>query len=367
MKKYLLLSLCLLLLFGGCNKKAFKQEKRSFYMGVTPWPPDFSNQGVARAYDFINTKCDLISNHFDDGIPWQEALNGTPYPEVITKNIEKRLNNNHGRIVYLALAPLAFSRTGKAGYWGTETPDSIRTHWDHISFDDTLASNAYFNFCCYLIDAFHPQYFNYAVEANSRDWTDAEFAKFLTFLGRVYPRLKQKYTTLPVFASYMVTINDSQLERAKQLNQYSDFISISSYPYFEISSAAYGSTEPVNIPKDFYAKYRNIDLSKPFAVAETGYIAEDLYLPEYGVSKKGNPQWQADYLQYLFEICNDYHAEFVTYFCAYDYDNAYNSMVAVGLASPSFKMWKDIGFYDGQGMKRPSLQVWEKWYQAERK
>jgi hypothetical protein len=363
---YKIFFILLVILTIACKKEAFKQENRTFYMAVTPWPPDFTRFGKEKAYDFINNQCDMICNHFDDGIPWEEALNGTSYPSEILDNINERLDNNNGRIVYLALAPLSHSRKNIAEYWGKNTPDSIKAKWKNFSLDDTLVANAYFNFCCFLIDTFHPKYFNYAVEANNKDWEESEFSKFLTFLGNVYPRLKNKYPDQPVFASYMVSIDQKQLENAKRINPYSDYISLSSYPYMEISSYSYGSTEPINIPDNWYSKYRNIDVNKPFAIAETGYIAEDLDLSEYGITKKGDPKWQADFLQGFFKMCNENNAVFVSYFCAYDYDNAWNTMQAIGVALPYFKMWKDIGLYDGQGIERPSLQVWKKWYNAKK-
>lgn len=363
MKKVLVI---LLLIFGAnaCKKKAFVQDTRSFYMAVTPWPPDFTKIGEQKAYDFINSKCDMVCFHFDDGVPWQEALDNAAWPKNVQENITIKLQKNKGRAVFLSLAPLAISRKDKAGYWSDSAQGSVKDYWNALSFDDSLVSTAYFNYCCRLIDTFQPIYLNYAVEANSREWTPEAFAKFLVFLKRVYTQLKMKYPQLPAFASYMCGLEDAFVDNAKQLNAVSDYVALSSYAYSAISSANYGSTEVINLPKNWYSKFRDIAPEKPFAIAETGYIAEDLLIPEYGVTKKGDPKWQADFIQHLFETCNTYDAEFVNYFCAYDYDNAYSTMQAIGLATPLFKLWKDIGLYDGNGMKRPSLAVWEKWYTA---
>ena len=354
----------LLLFLGGCQSEIFQQEERSFYMGVTPWPPDFTEIGKQKAYDFINKHCDMIVHHMGDGVPWEEALRGLPYPEEITKEVNYRLANNKGKVVYLEIAPLNVSRMAKAEYWNKEVSESLRQKWKNLPMDDTLVATAYFNFCCYLIDQFHPSFVNYGVEANSRDWKEKDFDQFRVFLDRVYHRLKEKYPGLPFFVSYMVSIDERLLVNAKKLNGFSDFVALSSYPYVEVGSHAYGATDPVNMPKDWYSKFRDIALEKPFAIAENGYIAEDLYLPEYGVTKKGNPVWQADYLQKLFEICNEYDAVFINYFCAYDYDHAYESLEALGQAAPYFKLWRDIGLYDGEGLERPSLQVWKKWQKA---
>lgn len=356
----------LLLSLPACESATFKQEERTFFMGMTPYPPDYSRQGDQVAYDFINTQCDLIGHHFDEGIPWEEALRGDTMPTEILEQVEKRNRMNEGRPVYLALTPLAFSRTEIAGYWGHETADSIKTKWENISLDDTLASTAYFNFCVYMIEALDPIFFNYGVESNSFEWEEAEFQKYLTFNQRVYAQLKIRYPDLPVFLSYMIRLDDGGLEEARQLDPFSDYVSVSSYPYTQIGSLAYGNTAPEDIPADWLTRYRDIDANKPFAVAETGYIAEDLDMSEYGLTKKGTPQWQADYLQQFFEECNALDAEFVIYWCAYDFDRAWNTLEALGMALPLFKTWRDVGLYDGNGIARPSLKVWRKWYRAEK-
>lgn len=335
-------------------------------MAMTPYPPDYTDKGDELVYGFINNQCDMIANHFDEGIPWQEALDNDSIPEDVVEKIKHRKNMNNGREVYLGLTPLIQSRVDIAAYWNPNVDKSIKDKWENMAFDDTLTSNAYFNFCCYMIDEFQPIYFNYGIESNSKSWTTTEFEKYLLFCSRVYPRLKQKYPDLPIFLSYMVSVDDTQLENAKLLNQYSDYVTISSYPYFETGSSNGGTTEPINIPKDWYTAYRNIDITKPFGIAETGYIAEDLILPEFGIEKQGDPVWQADAIQQMFEICNDLNAEFVVYWCPYDYDNGMNTLESIGMAIPSFKIWKDIGLYDGNGIKRPSLEVWKKWYKAKK-
>jgi len=49
---------------AGCKKES-SQPTRSFYLGVTPWPADFTAGEVDAAYRFINSHCDMVSHHFD--------------------------------------------------------------------------------------------------------------------------------------------------------------------------------------------------------------------------------------------------------------------------------------------------------------
>jgi hypothetical protein len=71
MKMVFQIALLYFLIFSSiaCKKNTPGAETRSFYMGVTPWQADFTEAEVNNSYDFINNHCDIVSHHFDDGIP----------------------------------------------------------------------------------------------------------------------------------------------------------------------------------------------------------------------------------------------------------------------------------------------------------
>ncbi len=52
---------------------------RTYYMGFTSHPHAKTEQAVRDAWDVIADDADLACIHEDGGIPWQEALDGTPY------------------------------------------------------------------------------------------------------------------------------------------------------------------------------------------------------------------------------------------------------------------------------------------------
>ncbi len=54
---------------------------RTFRMGFTDFPHDLTAAGLEAAAQIVSTEGDLAVQHFDDGIPWNEALLGTPYPD----------------------------------------------------------------------------------------------------------------------------------------------------------------------------------------------------------------------------------------------------------------------------------------------
>ena len=49
-------------------------------MGFTPFPYDITQQAVDDTYQNIINDSDLFSIHFDNGVPWNEALNDLPFP-----------------------------------------------------------------------------------------------------------------------------------------------------------------------------------------------------------------------------------------------------------------------------------------------
>ena len=206
-------------------------------------------------------------------------------------------------------------------------------------------------------------YINFGVESNSKDWKPEAFADYKIFIEKVYQGLKTRFPDIPLFVSFMVAMEPAYLENARQLEPYTDLITISAYPYSYIGSPVYGSTSPKLIPEGLFPSFADINPGKPFAVAETGYIAQDLDLSM--MHKKGTEQWQADYIDYLFEFCRQRKAKFIIWFCAYDYDAAVNTFKALGLSQELVLLWKDTGFYDEKQRGRLSLLSWKKWFNLE--
>ena len=66
---------------------------RDFDMGFTTWPYD----ATVEAVNFVNTETssrgDFMAHHLDGGIPWQEALDGTPYDPAVEAEIQGRLTS----------------------------------------------------------------------------------------------------------------------------------------------------------------------------------------------------------------------------------------------------------------------------------
>jgi hypothetical protein len=355
-------------MFVACKKEEKQIETRSFYMGVTPWPGDFTEQEVNNSYDFINNHCDIVSHHFDDGIPYEEAFNNQPFPTPLQQDIQTRKTKTAaGKKIFLSVSTLNLSRKEKADYYSRAVVTGlVKNYWRQMPFNDDKMVTAYVNYISRLIEEFQPVYVNYGVESNNSLWNVADFAFYKDFLSKVYPKLKAKYPHIPFFISFIVDESGAGYNYASQLVPYTDFIGLSAYPYVVVSSSANGNTDPKSFPADFFNTFIDLSSSKPLAFAETGYIAENLVIPSFSLNKQGNDAWQKDYLETICRLCNERKAKLLIWFCHKDYDAASNTLRSLGLYQDLFGFWEDTGLKDETGRERPAYQSWLQWMERKK-
>jgi hypothetical protein len=329
---------------------------RSFHLAMTPFPHDSTLAAVEAAYAAVATHCDMITQHFDDGVPWPEAYAGTPYAAGALADIDYRAGHRPpGHRLYLAVTPISVTRDGLAPYRG-DSPSMPRPGaWADRDFDSPEVLAAYLNHCRYMIGRFSPDYFAYGVEANIlRAKNPAAFAKYVEMSRQVYAALKKEYPELPIFITVQAEVFHAdpvnQAAAIGQLMQYSDYVAVSSYPYWMFP-------DPADLPADWFSRLAALAPGKPFAIAETGFIAEDLVMTDPPVSIPGSAARQNSYLGFLLERSAALDARFVNWFLARDYDQGWSHW---GLPE-WMKEWKDIGLIDGDGNARPSLAAWDAW------
>lgn len=357
-------SVVLLLTNVKCSKtEPVADGTRSFYMGTTPWPADFTFSEVDTAYRFINDHCDIVSHHFDDGIPYDEAFNNTPMPPNFVQDVQTRLTKTAaGKKIMLSIAALAGFRIVKADYYNNAlTPNNIKDYWRQLPVNNSKVITAYVNYVSWLVDRFHPIYVNFGVESNSSGWDPAQFILYKSFIAQVYPQLKLKYPNIPFYISFIVDETNEGFNYASQLIGYTDLIGLSAYPYVTVSSSANGNTDPANFPTNYFDKFSNLSTSKGLIFAETGYIAEDLHIPSYNLNKLGTAAWQKAYLELLLKFCNDKRAKIFIWFCSKDYDAGNNTLRNLGLFQDYFMLWQDTGLKDESGKERPAYSSWINW------
>jgi hypothetical protein len=359
--KYFSFTVCLLLLLTlSCNEEK-AEPTRSFYMGFTPFPHDLALASVQETYSNITTNGDMINHHFDNGVPWVEALNGEPFSDNIMNdwNFRKSLTPATHK-VYVSVGALNIDRNGMARYRGESDDMDLPSPWDSYAFNSNQVKTAYVNYCKRTIEFFNPDYFNMGIEANLLHFINpAEWSEYIEFHTYVYQELKTAYPNLPVFCSITGAHllegyfdgNDISLQRlaALQLLEYSDLYALSFYPYM---SKFMGNPYPSESFDQLFAIS-----SKPVAFAETGYPAETftMNVNNVPVTFESDAAKQKKYTEDVLNACNKRNALFVINFVIRDYDQLWEEMGEpddIGIA------WRDTGLIDGQGQEREALSVW---------
>lgn len=174
---------------------------------------------------------------------------------------------------------------------------------------------------------------------------------------KVYPALKKENPNLPIFLTFQIDhyYNDKENQRAaiRQLLPYTDYMAVSCYPYME------GHT-PDNLPQDWFSQVRELAPSKPFAIAETGYPAEDVVIGDWKVKVPANEQWQAWYTRFILQESNRLNGKFVVWFFSHDYDSFLDQLKGeAARGAQLFRWWRDTGMLDGNGNPRESLHIWD--------
>ncbi|NIS82925.1 MAG: hypothetical protein GTO14_22615 [Anaerolineales bacterium] len=347
-------------------------ESRSVLLGVQPFPHDISEEASDQAYDFMYEHSDLLFYHLDNGIPWPEALADEPYHPNFMEDIERMVaRRKPGQPLYLAITPNQPKRNHIALYRGVDESMDLPPAWQGKSFDDHDVITAYLNHSRYMIETFDPDYFAYGIEVtcNFASADDPNLIQFLHLAEAVYPMLKQEYPDLPIFltictGSFEVDDINILFELGRRVLEYSDYVAVSTYPYWIVPGLKIKQANPDDLPRDWFAQWAELAPEKPFVVAETAYPAEDLKMtPVLGwrVDIEANEALQARYVAFMLEALNDLGAEFVAWFVPRDYDALYEWITEQIGEVEFYKTWRDTGFLDGDGNPRPALLVWDAW------
>ncbi len=91
------------------------------------------------------------------------------------------------------------------------------------------------------------------------------------------------------------------------------------------------------------------------AIAETGWIAEDLVIPEFSVNVPSDSDKQAAYVRALLDEVDAIDGRFIVWFSLVDFDALWAG--ALG-ENPIGKIWRDTGLIDGDLDPRPALSIW---------
>jgi hypothetical protein len=341
-----------------------QDDMRAFTLGFTPFPYEISFEAVLDTYETLAQNADLISHHFDNGVPWVEALAESEYSQHIRDDWNLRLTQTRpDDLVLVAVTPIRFDRGGLATYRGTADDMPLPPPWDSYGFDHPDVIEAFYNYCEDIIAYFEPDYFNMGIEVNLlMKIAPARWNAYLTLHREVYARLKEAYPDLPIFVSvtgidllpgYTDADADAQARALTDILPYTDVLALSMYPYM----TRYMTNE---IPQDMFDRLAGLtDL--PLAVTETGYPAQSFAISgEDGTRLEfnGTPEKQAAYIDLLLNEAQEHQMRFVINFVLRDYDALWQQL---GGREDLTIAWRDTGLIGEDGAERPALAIWREW------
>jgi hypothetical protein len=363
--KLLRFLLCLALLGSFACDKEDNQPARPFRMGFTPFPYALSLEAVNYTYENISANSDLINHHFDDGVPWVEALNEQPFHQEILNDWNFRKTHTPlGHKVYVSVSALSPERDGLAKYRSDQANLPLPAPFDTLHFNDSKIKTAYVNYCKSVIEFFTPDYFNMNVEANLLHFLKpAAWSEFLEFHEYVYRELKATYPNLIIFSSvtgaHMIKDffggNDHVQQKLAvlQILEHSDVYALSFYPHLSSNL-----TNPLN--EDVLSTLLAVS-DKPFAIAETSYPAQTFSINVNGsiVTISSDEQKQDQYLASILKACESRNALFIIHFTLRDYDQLWAS---IGGKDDLTIAWRDTGLIDENGIDRLAFSSWKKYF-----
>ena len=338
---------------------------RPFALGFTPWPHDFTDAAEDAAYDALAAHGDLVLFHLDTGVPWPEALAGAPFPAHVQARLDRMAAEaDRFETVFVSATMQAQDRETLARLWGDDEHQPLPAPWDARGFDHPDVAAAYTAYCLRLIDELRPDYFAYGIEVNGALTVGhPSYGAFRALAADVYAALKAAHPALPVFLTFQTgsftATWDEQQAVNRDLVALSDLVGMSTYPYWVPGLYEPAAADLSDLPADWFAQMRALAPDKPFAVTETGYIAQDFDVA--GVSMRGRELWQAQYVDRLLWSAEALGAEFVVWFVVRDYDAGWRRLVELGVADDAFLVWRDTGLLDGDGARRLGLDVWDRW------
>lgn len=365
-KKSLCCFVCLafIMLYMTTDAHAQQQDTRPFLMSFTYQPYDWSEDAFSKTHQFIQNNADATFFYFDDGVPWPEALNSSPFHENVNAHIKEHTKQTKKNDkVFVGVNFLGKDRTSLASYWGQEDSMPLPDGWSQKSLDDPDVVTAYTKYCKRMIKSLKPDIFVYGMEIDSiqMDIKDKNFVKLKFFLNSVYKELKKEFPDLTLVLTFvLLPEKDMQPKKdmIKELLPYTDIYAVSLYPYLFDGIAG----DAFKLPDNLFSQIGEYIGDKPFAIAETGFNAKRWSVLSKLIWISGNEKSQTHYVRFLLEEANKLDAVFVNWWVPRDLDKLWKKMKASG-ADPVYSQWNSNGLLKANGEKRPSYFVWHEWYQ----
>lgn len=340
----------------------WKRGTRPFSMGFSTWPYDLSLQAVQWTDQAIKQHGDIIEQHFEEGVPWPEALAGQAYQPGMEREISSRVQRMGRCRRVVSISPLNMSRNGLAPYRGESCNMSLPWQWQHKRLNDSQVKAAYLQYVERIIGAMQPDYLLIGVEVNLlQRCRDTSWQDYLDLHRYIYEQVKHRHPSLPIVASVVATSyfaglckeDNAALQRRelKKLLPYVDILGFSVHPFMSVLTAE-------KVPDQaFFHELFSLAEGKPFAITESSYPAQkwNMNIGLINVPFNGSEEKQAQFLQAMLTQSLIAGPRFVCWYAVRDYDQLWEKLKQ----EPLLIVWRDTGLFDEKGKARPSLALWD--------
>jgi hypothetical protein len=341
---------------------------RTFKMGFTTWPYDFTEPAYEFTYEKLNAHGDIITHHLTQGLPWDEAYADSPtYPAWIEADIAGRLaGTGVGKDVFLAVDSLTQFRDALIGEWGSGGQVARTAPWDTRDFDSPEVIEAFINYSLNLIARFNPTHYSYGTEVIELFVIDpAAYTKYVAFAAGVYAGIKAVHPDLKVMCSIILK-NPDTAESISYRNQfarianYTDVVGVSIYPYAFFSPLV--NVQPSDLAANWLTQINAIAPGKPIAITETGWIGQTINIPApVSLAVTSSPAIQAQYVEMMLQAARLLDAEFVIWWCVADFEDGWLSTIQYIPGAEAAQIWEFMGLYDPNQVPRIALATWDNW------
>ncbi|MDQ3148572.1 MAG: glycoside hydrolase family 97 catalytic domain-containing protein [Chloroflexota bacterium] len=348
--------------------------------GFSSIPPANTGAGWQAGYGWIRDHGNVIAHSLQEGIPWPEALLSSDYRSYsahlkgfweLMRSADIAAAPGHAR--YLMINPIeTVSYARLAPYHGERDYMPLPAPWDTYEFNDPRVKTAMLNYLIAAIDYFQPAYVATSIEANillanaPHKWN-----AFKELNAYLYTTLKARYPHLKVFTTLhyehmlglaeesrtlALTVRNSYpnvLEaEVKDLMRHSDYVAVSTYPFMMENNRYIGPGGRVDF--DYFDRAVAIarELDKPMVFEQTGYISENLYVANRGVTLPGSEALQDDYLKLVLGVAHTENVDFAMNFVVGDYGKNYGEL-------PTVLTWAHTGLFREDGSAKPALATWD--------
>lgn len=342
---------------------------RTFGMGFSPWPWDATIEAVDWTYQALSSDGDWISQHIEEGVPWQEALNESDFPTGYQTALNERKAKSVGKKILLQINSLDMNRSALSPFRTNSVNVALTAPWSTYHFNDPTVKTAYSNYAKRMTDFFSPEIVLTGIELNIlRTKTNAsQWAELVELQCFLYQDLKSRGVTAPIGVSLITpafykpqlysTEHDynAQIQVLRDLEPCVDIVAWSVHPFMSGLLAD-------SFPDDYFETIFSLT-QKTQAISESSYPAQ--VWSSSGLTWNGSQEKQNQFIEQMLTGAQSHSLKVVIWYTVRDYDQLWARPVNDGgLGSDSLSLiWRDTGLYDESGNPRSGLTTWKEWLQ----